>query len=152
MVFRKIFKLKYFLFLMVKRELGKNFNTWCNKNCMNVTKFCLGVVFIWIGALKLFGASGTQNFFASSLTILSYQGVWFFLGLIEVIIGVSLLLNAFMKQIGWVTVVYMLFLFLVLVKSSMSFSTFPILTSYGESLVKGLMLAIVASYVGFCGK
>jgi uncharacterized membrane protein YphA (DoxX/SURF4 family) len=137
---------------MVKEVLGKKFNTWCNKNCFTITKFCLGVVFLWIGALKLFGVSGTQITFASAFTLFSYQGFWLFLGLIEVIIGISLLLNAFLKQIGWVTVIYMLILFVVLIKSKLAFGTFPILTNYGEGIITCIMLGIVASYFGFCKK
>ncbi len=133
---------------MKKRVLGKFFLRWSKDHVREWMRISLGVIFLWFGALKVFGVSPVYDFVVTAYPIFSYKGTFFVLGLFEVIVGTCLLLKVLLRQAEVFILVHLAgTLLLFFSKPEMAFTQFPILTLQGEFLLKNLALGVGVLYL-----
>ena len=133
---------------MKKKVLGKFFLHWTKDHIRELMRVSLGLIFLWFGALKVFGVSPVHDFVVSAYPFFLNQGMFFFLGLIEVIVGLCLLLKVLLRQAEIVILIHLLgTLLLFFSKPEMAFTQFPILTLEGEFLLKNLVLGVTVLYL-----
>jgi len=114
-------------------------------------RWSLAIVFVWFGALKLFGVSPVVDLVAS--TVYWVDPSWFVpvLGVIEVLIGLGLAARFGLRIVLLALIVQMLGTFLVfLVLPDVAFQKGNplMLTVEGEFVLKNLVLLAAAMVVG----
>lgn len=113
-------------------------------------RFAVGVVFIWFGALKVFGVSPAADLVASTVYVLPAELFVPVLGVWEVLIGICLLYPP-LTRIGLLLLAVQLpgtFLPLVLLPDVV-YVTFPYaLTVEGQYIIKNLVIIGAALVVG----
>jgi uncharacterized membrane protein YkgB len=120
---------------------------WARKIAQPLLRFSLGLVFLWIGALKFADPSPVVGLLDASLPFLASNGFVYFLGLLEV--GAAVLLF-FGIAISWVSLGVVglfagtLLIFLIAPAVSYGEAGFPFLTLAGEFLLKDLVLLAAA--------
>jgi uncharacterized membrane protein YkgB len=116
-----------------------------------ILRISLAVVFIWFGALKVFGKTPVFELVAS--TVYWVDPAWFVpaLGVVEVLIGLGLLFRIGLRVVLAVLFVQLVGTFLVFVlRPEIAFQgNNPLaLTTEGEFIVKNLVLLAAALTVG----
>lgn len=109
-----------------------------------ILRVSLAVVFVWFGALKLFGVSPVADLVASTLPWFPPATLVPALGAFEVLLGVMLLWGRFLRVTLMLFWAQMAGTFLVLImQPSLSFQNGNplLLTTEGEFVVKNLVLA-----------
>lgn len=113
-------------------------------------RFAVGVVFIWFGALKVFGVSPAADLVASTVYVLPAELFVPVLGVWEVLIGICLLYPP-LTRIGLLLLAVQLpgtFLPLVLLPDVV-YVTFPYaLTVEGQYIIKNLVIIAGALVLG----
>ena len=124
--------------------------SYLNKYSLPVLKFSLGVVFIWFGALKVFGQSPAAEVVARTVYWIDPELFVPFLGLWEMAIGVCLLFTPLIRLGLLLLAVQMPGTFLPLVLlPEICFEKVPfVLTLEGQYIVKNLVLIGAAMVVG----
>lgn len=122
-----------------------------NRHSLTLLRVSLAVVFIWFGALKIFGATPVTDLVAS--VVYWVDPDWFVpvLGLFEVAVGLGLLFAVGMRAVLFLFLAQMLGTFLVLViRPDIAFQDGNplLLTTEGEFVVKNLVLASAGLTVG----
>lgn len=119
------------------------------KKSIDILRITLGIVFLWFGALKLFGVSPVAELVGQSYHFLDLKTSMMVLGVWEVIIGLGLLFKfqlKFIIPLLWLQMAGTFFS-AILAPSLFFASGNPLLlTMNGEFLVKNLVLA-TASFV-----
>ena len=121
------------------------------RHSLTLLRVSLGVVFIWFGALKIFGVTPVADLVAS--VVYWVDPDWFVpaLGIVEFIVGVGLLVGRGLRAILLVFVAQMIGAFLVLViRPDIAFQNGNplLLTTEGEFVVKNLVLISAGLTVG----
>ena len=124
--------------------------TFLNKVSMPALRISLGIIFIWFGVLKLFGNSPANDLITKTVywfnpdIFIPILGVW------EALIGLCLLVPAFIRVGLFLLALQMPGTFLPLVLlPEVCFTSFPFdLTLEGQYIVKNLVLIGAAMAVG----
>jgi putative oxidoreductase len=109
---------------------------------MRILRLALGIVFVWFGALKVFGASPVADLVASMLSWLPQDLAVRGLGVLEVLVGFGLITGVAIRVTLALFFVQMIGTFAVLlVHAPAAFDGNPLrLTLLGEFVVKNLVL------------
>lgn len=114
-------------------------------------RISLGIVFLWFGALKVFGVSPVVGMLASTYPFLPTHAFVMTLGIVEVLIGFGLLFKLFLRATLVLLVGQMLGTFTVFfLNPHLCFQGFnPLLiTMEGEFIAKNLVLISAALVIG----
>lgn len=131
-------------------EIDRRIAAWMEKYCLPLLRMSLAVIFIWFGALKLFGLSPEAELIKQAVYWLPPAIFLPILGWWEVAIGICLLWRP-------LTRVALLLLFLLLpgtllplvLLPAVCFTHFPFeLTLVGQYIVKNLLLVGAAFVLG----
>jgi putative oxidoreductase len=114
----------------------------------SILRVALGIVFLWFGLLKIIGQSPVADLISHTYTFLPLTPFMMFLGIWEVVIGLGLITNKFMKVIlplMWLQM-FGTFFSVVLTPSIFFMHGNPLLlTTEGEFVIKNLVL-VAASF------
>jgi uncharacterized membrane protein YkgB len=114
-------------------------------------RISLSIVFLWFGALKVFGVSPVADLVASTVYWLEPEQVVMALGVLELAVGVGLLLRVALRLVLLALVAQLIGTFLVLViQPGIAFQNGNplLLTVEGEFVVKNLVLITAGLVVG----
>jgi uncharacterized membrane protein YkgB len=122
-----------------------------NRHSLTLLRFSLAVVFIWFGALKVFGVTPVAELVSS--VVYWVDPDWFvpFLGFLEIAVGLGLLFSVGMRIVLFVFVAQMIGTFLVLIiRPDIAFQNGNplLLTTEGEFVIKNLVLISAGLTVG----
>ncbi len=111
----------------------------------------LAIVFVWFGALKIFGVTPVSDMVAE--TIYWVDPDWFVpvLGIVETAIGLGLLFGVFLRSVLGAMMAQLLGTFLVLVvQPDLAFQdgNILLLTTEGEFVIKNFVLLTAGMVVG----
>ena len=129
-------------------NLGKYEN-----NLIVALRVSLGLIFLWFGALKVFGLSPVAEIVGTVSPYLA-EGIGLItLGLVEVLVGLGLMFNWLPKTSQVALVLHLLGTFLVFIMGpEMMFDPhFPALTFAGEFVFKNIVL-VISGLVVLCYK
>ncbi len=106
-------------------------------------RISLGVVLVWIGALKFVDPSGVVGLLSASFSFLAFNAFVYLLGLIEVITGILLFYGKGLRYVGLLCIGLFagtLTIFLIAPAVTYGNAGFPVLALPGEFLLKDLVL------------
>jgi uncharacterized membrane protein YkgB len=132
----------------------KEFDTWfirvLNKYSLSVLRISLAIIFIWFGALKLYGQSPATDLIIKTVYWFDPQIFIPILGVWEVVIGICMLLQSLHRPGLFLLALQMPGTFLPLVLlPEICFVNFPFdLTLEGQYIVKNLVLIGAGLVVG----
>jgi putative oxidoreductase len=121
------------------RQVGGFFSRWG----VTALRVSLAVVFIWFGALKIFGETPVADLVANTVYWFDSDWVVPALGVVEVIVGLGLLFQVAMRAVLGLFFIQMIGTFLVfLLQPEVAFQNGNplLLTVEGEFVVKNLVL------------
>ena len=129
-------------------QLDRKFILFCTASADQLLVYSFALIYIWFGALKVFGVSPVDTFVDESIGWLAFDQFSLLIGLIEVVIGVLFL---FPRTLKIALILFFLKVpgtFLPLITTPEAcFSLFPIvLTIQGQYIFKNLIL-IGAAFV-----
>lgn len=112
-------------------------------------RWSLAAIFIWFGALKLFGYDPVYEIINSSFPFMAEGPGYLILGIGEVAIGLGLLFNIFYIVVHLVLLIHLVGTFstFVFAPELMFSPRFPILTLAGEFVFKNATLAMAGLVV-----
>ncbi|MDQ5928045.1 MAG: putative oxidoreductase [Patescibacteria group bacterium] len=112
-------------------------------------RWSLAVIFIWFGLIKVSGYNLVFDLVNSVVPSMATGTGFLFLGLIEVVIGMGLLINRWRLAVTAILVVHLAGTFVTFFTAPglMFEPHFPILTLAGEFVIKNLTLAIAGIVV-----
>ena len=120
---------------------------WARQIAKPLLRVSLGLVLVWIGALKFVDPSPVVGLLDASLSFLAFDGFVYLLGVLEVGAGILLFLGI---GIQWVALgmvglfVGTLLIFLIAPAVSYGEAGFPFLSLAGEFLLKDMVLMAAA--------
>ncbi len=123
--------------------------SWLRIHGKDILRIALGIVFLWFGILKLIGQSPVEDLIASTYSFLPLTPFMIVLGIWEVIIGLGLLANKFLRVIlplMWLQMSGTFFSVVLLPGMFFLHSNPLLLTTEGEFIIKNLVL-VAASFV-----
>ncbi len=106
-------------------------------------RIAMGVVLLWIGALKFVDPSSVVGLLGASLSFLAFNEFVYLLGIAEVTLAVLLFLNIGVKYVGLALVGLFsgtLLIFVIAPMVAYGDAGFPLLALPGEFLLKDLVL------------
>ena len=132
------------------QRIDESISDWMARWSLPVLRFGLGVVFVWFGALKVFGISPAGELVAATVYFVPAELFVPVLGVWEVLIGLCLLYRPLIRLGILLLFLQMPGTFLpVLVLPEVVFETFPYaLTVEGQYIVKNLVIIGAALVVG----
>ena len=115
-----------------------------------VLRVALGIVFLWFGALKIFGVTPVADLVGQTYSFFPVTEFLVFLGVWEVVIGIGLILKIFLRSVLAMLWLQMLGTFIAsILEPSMFFNgNIFLLTIEGEFLVKNLVLVASGIVIG----
>ena len=115
-----------------------------------VLRVALGIVFLWFGALKIFGVTPVADLVGQTYSFFPVTEFLVFLGVWEVVIGIGLILKIFLRSVLAILWLQMLGTFIAsILEPSMFFNgNIFLLTIEGEFLVKNLVLVASGIVIG----
>ncbi|MDP9110526.1 MAG: DoxX family protein [Candidatus Eremiobacteraeota bacterium] len=116
---------------------------FARKNSAGLLRITLGVVFLWFGALKIFGVSPAAELVAKTLFFLPAHVAVMGMGIVELLIGVGLLTGFAMRVTLLLFFAQMAGTFLtMIVRPDLTFVDGNLLklTTNGEFIIKNLVL------------
>ena len=130
--------------------IDRKIAAWMDRWSLPMLQFGLGVVFIWFGALKIFGVSPAGDLVAATVYVVPPELFVPVLGVWEVLIGVCLLYKPLIRLGILLLALQMPGTFLPLVLlPEVAFVTFPhALTVEGQYIIKNLVIIGAALVVG----
>jgi len=113
-----------------------------------ILRVCIGLVYLWFGALKfIHGVSPAEELAKETINLLTFGLIppeisLLLLALWETAIGISLIIGFFTRQIFWFVIVHMVCTFTPLVLfPDTSFTQAPIaLTLVGQYIIKNIVI------------
>ena len=132
-------------------KIDKKIVLWMKKYELTILRYTVAVVFIWFGALKIFGYSPAQVLVTK--TVYWFNPDWFvpFLGWWEVIIGLCFLFRPLLREAIFLLALQMLGTFLPLILlPNIVYGPIPIitLTLEGQYIIKNLVIIGAALVIG----
>ncbi len=133
------------------RRLDQRIRATLGRVGIPLLRISLGVVFLWFGMLKITGETPVTELVAK--TVYWVDPAWFvpFLGVVEVLVGLGLVLNRALRVVLFLFIGQMLGTFLVLVlEPQVAFQDGNplLLTVEGEFVIKNLVLLSAGLVVG----
>ncbi|MFP4621951.1 MAG: DoxX family membrane protein [Bacteroidales bacterium] len=121
---------------------------WSSANGIRILRISIGVIFLWYGALKLFeGMSPAEDLAVNTIEIITFhllspKTIIYILAIWEVIIGVGLLLNIYLRITLLLLFLQMLGTFTPLFFfTEETFRNFPYaLTLEGQYIIKNIVI------------
>ena len=115
-----------------------------------ILRVMLGIVFLWFGALKIFGVTPVTDLVGQTYSFFPVTEFLVFLGVWEVVIGIGLILKIFLRSVLAILWLQMLGTFIAsILEPSMFFNgNIFLLTIEGEFLVKNLVLVASGIVIG----
>lgn len=117
---------------------------------ISLLRVALGVVFVWFGALKVFGVSPVVDLLQQTFTFFPQESFVFTLGLVEVAIGTCLIFKFFLRgalALLWLQMAGTFFTFFL--NPPLFFNgNILLLTQTGEFIVKNLVFVVAGIVVG----
>lgn len=119
-------------------------------------RFSLGIVLIWIGALKFADPSPVTGLLEASLSFLAFNEFVYLLGIVEVLAGLLLFFAVKTEYVGILLVLLFagtLLIFFIAPGVSYGEAGFPYMSLAGEFLLKDLVLMAASfSVISHAGK
>lgn len=108
-------------------------------------RISLGIVFVWMGVLKLFNVSPVQEILANAIPGLGEsQLLLFAAAFFEILIGAAFLANKFVKIAAIVMAIHVLISTLAVLATQGFAPRFPVLSLAGEHALKNLVFIAAA--------
>lgn len=110
-------------------------------------RFTLGLVLIWIAALKFYDPSPVRGLLAESLPVFAHNGFVYALGGLEILAALALFAGVWVRYVGLAVLILFggtLTIFLVAPALTYGPHGFPVLTLLGQFLLKDTVLAAAA--------
>lgn len=109
----------------------------------------LGVMFGWLGLLKIAGYAPVLASIGGSVPYFGIDGGVVIFGILEAVIGLLLLVNVFWRLAEPLLIIYMLgtAVVFVVIPSAVFRPEFPLLSAFGELLLKNLALGVAGIVV-----
>lgn len=131
-------------------QVDPHISGWMERNGIRMLRISLGIIFVWFGALKLFGNSPDQElaerivYWFEPGMLIPMLGVW------EVLIGIGLLIRPLVRMAIALLVMQMPGTLLpLLILPDICFTSIPFgLTMEGQYIIKNLVLISAAIVVG----
>jgi uncharacterized membrane protein YkgB len=123
------------------------FFNFTKKTSTAFLRISLGLVLFWIGALKFADPSPVVGLLQASFSFLASNGFVYFLGAVEVVLGVLLMAAIGLRYVGLLSMGLFagtLTIFVIAPKVTYGDAGFPFLTLPGEFLLKDLVLFAVS--------
>ena len=111
----------------------------------------LGVVFIWFGALKVFGVSPVVDLLRETYSFLPQEPLVLILGLVEIVVGACLIFKFFLRgalAFLWIQMAGTFFTFFLNPPLFFSHGNILLLTQTGEFVVKNLVFVASGIVIG----
>ena len=136
--------------------MDERITRWMIANGLQLLRISMGIIFLWFGALKFFeGMSPAQDLAIRTIEIITFdlisaKVIIFILALWEVVIGIGLLLNIYLR-------ITLLLLFLQMLGTFTPLFFFPeetfeiipyALTMEGQYIIKNLIIVSAAIVLG----
>lgn len=134
---------------MKSRFFSESFLVWLRKNSIVCLRVSLGIVFLWFGALKIFGVTPVAELIQSSYPFFPYPAFIVFLGVWEVAIGVGFIAKRALRltvALMWLQMLGTFGALILLPSLFFSHGNIFLLTTEGEFVIKNLAL-VTASMV-----
>ena len=128
---------------------SESFLVWLQKNSIAVLRVSLGIVFLWFGALKIFGVTPVAELVQSSYPFFPYPAFIVFLGIWETVIGLGLMSKTVLHitiPLMWLQMLGTFGSLLLLPSLFFNHGNVFLLTTEGEFVMKNLVL-VAASLV-----
>jgi uncharacterized membrane protein YkgB len=137
-------------------KLDRSITQWMALKGITLLKMSIGIIFLWFGALKYFeGLSPAEDIATKTIKMLSFnllseQVILYGLATWEVLIGIGLLLNIFLRETLLLLYLQMMGTFAPLFLFPQEvYHIFPYaLTLEGQYIVKNLVLVSAALVIG----
>ncbi len=133
------------------RSFDRWFSKFLRKWSITALRISLAIVFIWFGALKVFGVTPVADLVASTVYWLDPDWVVPALGVVEIVVGLGLLFQVAMRAVLGLLFLQLIGTFLVLVlQPDVAFQDGNplLLTVEGEFVVKNLVLLSAGMVIG----
>lgn len=107
-------------------------------------RVALGIIFLWFGLLKFYSPNPVYDLLKATFSFLADPPGIYFLGALEMLIGLGLIINIFPKITHRILILHLLGTFATFfISPGIMFDPyFPFLTLVGEFVVKNFVLAI----------
>lgn len=138
------------------RKIDLRLTTWMARKGILLLRISIGIVFIWFGAMKFFdGASPAQDLAIKTIDtltfgILSDKFILIGLATLEVLIGLGLLFNRFLRETLLLLYLQMLGTFTPMILfTNEVFTSFPfVLSLEGQYIVKNVIIVSAGIVLG----
>lgn len=108
-------------------------------------RIALGIVFVWMGILKLFNVSPIQESLTAAIPGLGESQILLFsAAFFEILIGAALLANKFVKVAALIMTVHLFIITSAILFTQGFAPRFPVLSLVGEHALKNLVLIAAA--------
>ncbi len=112
-----------------------------HNTALRLLRLSLGIIFFWFGVLKLFNVSPALEILQKALPVLGQSQLFMFLiAFLEILIGISFLVNKLDKTSAIVMEVYLLITTFAILATQGFNPRFPVLSLEGEFAIKNLGL------------
>jgi uncharacterized membrane protein YphA (DoxX/SURF4 family) len=112
-----------------------------HKHSLTILRVSLGIIFLWMGILKLFTVSPVQESLINAFpTLGESQLLLFCVAFFEILIGGAFLANKFVTIAAIVMSIQLLFVTVVVLLTQGFAPRFPVLSLIGEHALKNLAL------------
>lgn len=116
-----------------------------HNHAVQILRITLGIIFIWMGILKLFNVSPIQDALTTAIPGLGESQVLLFsAAFFEVLVGGALLANKFVKVAAVVLIIHLLVITVAMLFSQGFAPRFPVLSLVGEHALKNVVLIAAA--------
>ena len=129
----------------------KIFIHWLRRYGVTILRIALGIVFLWFGALKIFGASPVVDLVSKTYSFLPEPAFMTVLGLWEVLIGLGLLFKICLRWtlfLLWLQMAGTIFSFALAPSTFFQHGNIFLLTTEGEFVVKNFVLIAASLVIG----
>lgn len=116
---------------------------------MATLRAVLGVIFVWLGLLKVAGYAPVVSSVNTNIPYFGLASGEAFFGVLEIVIGILLLVNMFWRLAEPLLIVYMVGVAIVffVLPSAVFLPEFPVFSVMGELLIKNVALGIAGVVV-----
>ena len=137
-------------------KIDRKLTVWMAKNGVRFLRISIGIVFVWFGSLKFFdGVSPAQGLAVKTIDILTFglfndKTIIIGLAILEVLIGIGLLLNRFLRETLLLLYLQMLGTFTPLILfTGEVFTSFPLVLSLeGQYIIKNVIIVSAGIVIG----
>ncbi len=127
------------------------FIAWMRRHGLMLLRVAVGIVFLWFGALKIFGVSPVADLVMRAYPFFPEPDFMIFLGLWEIVIGAGLLFKVTLRATLALLWLQMFGTFTALVIDPSAFfiqGNILLLTAQGEFVVKNLVFVAASIVIG----